>query len=95
MAGPQDITVTIFGNRYVLRSASEPDLVQGLAEQVDRRMREAAEACGPVSADRLAVLVALNLADDLSRAQKSGGGNGGARERIENLITLLASEVGK
>jgi cell division protein ZapA len=96
MAGQQDVTVTIYGHRYVLRSASDPSFVQELAAQIDGLMCEAAEGCGPVTADRLAVLVALNLADDLASMKKNGDLLPEPyRERIEHLIALIANEVGK
>lgn len=96
MVGQKDITVAIFGKEYTLRSATEPSVVRELAVQVDKRMREAAAGCGSVSADRLAVLVALNLADDLTRALSDNGMSQQAtNRRLGALITMLAEEVGK
>ncbi len=97
MAELRDVTVSIFGSAYTLRSEADPDYLQSLADQIDTRMREAARGCGPIAADRLAVLVALNLADDLARAGLHAGPQG-AREapqrRLERLIAMLAEEVG-
>jgi len=67
MSEPQDVTVSIYGNRYTLRSEADPDQLRELAADVDARMREAASAGGTMGADRIAVLVALNLVDELVR----------------------------
>ena len=105
MPASQDVTVRIYGQEYTLRSDADPEALQSLAAQVDERMREAAAGAGPISAERLAVLVALNLADDLAQqlAQQRLAGEvslsaaavlPAARERLERLITSLADEVG-
>jgi cell division protein ZapA len=101
MPASQDVTVRIYGQEYTLRSDADPEALQSLAAQVDERMREAAAGTGPISAERLAVLVALNLADDLAQQRLAGEVSlsaaavlPGARERLERLITSLADEVG-
>lgn len=98
MPASEDVTVSIFGSQYTLRSEAGSDVIQELAAEVDARMREAAGAAGHQGADRLAVLVALNLADDLARqrrvevsAQTAGARTSG---RLERLIEILADEVG-
>jgi cell division protein ZapA len=95
MSGPQDVTVTIHGQSYTLRSDADPAAVTALAAEVDARMREAAGAGVATGADRLAVLVALNLADDLARerrAREAEQKDVGARAR--QLLDVLAEEVG-
>ena len=101
MPASQDVTVRIYGQEYTLRSDADPEALQSLAAQVDERMREAAAGAGPISAERLAVLVALNLADDLAQQRLAGEVSlsaaavlPAARERLERLITSLADEVG-
>jgi len=98
MSAPEDVTVSIFGTRYTLRSDAGSQTLEELAAQVDARMREAAGHAGPASADRLAVLVALNLADDLARERRHASatvaGATGVADRLERLIAILADEVG-
>ena len=98
MSAAEDVTVSIFGTRYTLRSEAGSQTLEELAAQGDARMREAAGQAGPAGADRLAVLVALNLADDLARERRhataAAAGATGVADRLERLIEILADEVG-
>ena len=61
------LEVEILGQRLALRTDAEPQHVAGLAAYVQRKIDEVA-ARNPVAASRLAVLAALNIADDYYRA---------------------------
>ena len=66
----QSTTVRIYDREYALRSSEDPDRIQVLAKQVDRRMRELAESTGSVDTLKLAILTAISLSDDLLRARE-------------------------
>jgi cell division protein ZapA len=61
-------SVEIYDQTYHLR-AHDPEYVQQLAAMLDGKMRAVA-AGGTVDSLRVAVLAALNIADDLSRLQE-------------------------
>jgi cell division protein ZapA len=63
------IPVEIHGQRYPIRSSLEPDYVSRLAVYVDEKMRAAAEQTPASDSLRLAVLAALNIADELFRCR--------------------------
>jgi cell division protein ZapA len=68
------VRVEIFDQGYNLRG-SDPDYIIKLAEYVDGKMRAVAEATSTVDSMRLAVLAALNIADEyhvLKRQQDNG-----------------------
>jgi cell division protein ZapA len=68
------VRVEIFDQAYNLRG-SDPDYILKLAEYVDGKMRAVAEQTHTVDTVRLAVLAALNIADEyhlLQRNQDSG-----------------------
>src|SRR5271168_3094426 len=68
------VRVEIFDQGYNLRG-SDPDYIMKLAEYVDAKMRAVAEQTHTVDTVRLAVLAALNIADEyhlLKRNQDSG-----------------------
>jgi len=68
------VRVEIFDQAYNLRG-SDPDYILKLAEYVDAKMRAVAEQTHTVDTVRLAVLAALNIADEyhlLKRNQDSG-----------------------
>lgn len=57
------VRVEIFDQAYNLRG-SDPDYIFKLAEYVDGKMRAVAEQTSTVDSVRLAVLAALNIADE-------------------------------
>jgi cell division protein ZapA len=63
------VPVEIHGQRYPIRSALEPDYVARLASYVDEKMRAAGESTPTGDSLRLAVLAALNIADELFRCR--------------------------
>lgn len=68
------VRVEIFDQAYNLRG-SDPQYILKLAEYVDSKMRTVAEATNTIDTVRLAVLAALNIADEyhlLKRNQDSG-----------------------
>jgi cell division protein ZapA len=68
------VRVEIFDQAYNLRG-SDPEYILKLAEYVDSKMRAVAEATNTIDTVRLAVLAALNIADEyhlLQRKEESG-----------------------
>ena len=84
-------TVEIFGRRFELRAADSSKRVEELAKFVDERMRQAAELSPHVDTAKLAVLVALNIADELFKEQETEPGTRGEmiRERVGGLVAKL------
>jgi cell division protein ZapA len=97
MADEEVVSVEIHGQRYPIRSSLDPEYVARLARYVDEKMLAAAESTPTGDALRLAVLAALNVADELFRcrdANKARSGEIAARagelERILDRV-LMAS----
>jgi cell division protein ZapA len=89
------IHVDIHGQRYSVRSDLDPQYVGELAMYMDEKMRLAARELASADPLRVAVMAALNVADELFRARADSGGEEGrvaARTReIERLLdTALA-----
>ena len=63
------IPVDIQGQRYPIRSSLEPEYVARLARYVNDKMDAAGESTPTGDALRLAVLAALNIADELFRSR--------------------------
>lgn len=66
------VPVVIHGQRYPVRSTLNPTYVTELAAYVDEKMRLAAEANQTNDSLRIAVLAALNLADEVFRYREVG-----------------------
>ena len=62
--------VEIYGHRYTIRGDAEESYVQELARRVDGHMRTLAKKMKTVTPTQLAVLTALNLANELDQALK-------------------------
>ena len=83
--------VEIFGASYAIRGGQKPAELTKLAAEVDRRMRELAGHVNNVDPGRLAILTALNLADELSRNRREmDGERGEIDERVKSLADQLA-----
>jgi cell division protein ZapA len=88
------VRVEIFDQPYNLRG-SDPEYILKLAEYVDLKMRAVAEQTHTVDTQRLAVLAALNIADEyhlLKRSQE--GGNSDYLKRATHLSNALDEVLG-
>jgi cell division protein ZapA len=84
------VTVEIAGQRYPIRSGLEPAYVIELAAYVDQKMRVATDSAPASDMMGLAVLVALNLADEFFRArQQTSSAHGELNERALRLEQLV------
>lgn len=80
--------VTILGRTYHLRGNGDPTYLNELASLVDTRMRAVAEATGTADTLKVAILAALNLADDYLQSGRRS--HASAQEsRLEHLVTML------
>ena len=88
------VRVEIFDQAYNLRG-SDPEYILNLAEYVDAKMRAVAEATNTIDTVRLAVLAALNIADEyhlLKRRQDNGSSD--YRQRAQQLAQALDQVLG-
>jgi cell division protein ZapA len=83
------VTVEIYDQTYHL-SGQDTEHIRNLAELVDARMRAVAAQGRTVDSLRVAVLAALNLADELTRVTETDGVNSRLiQARTANLRGLL------
>jgi len=84
------IPVEIAGQRYPIRSTLDEQYVARLAIYVDEKMRAAADSAPTGDTLRLAVLAALNIADELFRCRDATrDGNGEIAQRAGELERLV------
>ena len=65
------VPVDILGQRYTIRSSLDEQYVAELATYVDEKMRAAADLTPGTDSQRLAVIVALNIADEYFRCREA------------------------
>ncbi len=64
------VTVEIFNEEYVVKGEENSEYIQMLAAYVDRRMKMIQQRNANLSNHRVAILTALNLADELNKLQE-------------------------
>lgn len=79
MSDIRKIVVEIFGEKHVIRGEWTQEHILGLAHEVDSKMRLIAQRSPRLSLHQVAILAALNLADELVKL----------KEEQDTLLQLL------
>lgn len=82
----ESTTVEIFGSTYSVRGEGDPDYLLELAKFVDSRMRDVAAQVSTVDPMKIAILAALNIADEFSRFRRE-------REDAEGIRIVRTEEI--
>jgi len=82
--------VTIAGQSYALKSDADEAYVQFLAGFVDEKIRDAQRRSKQIATQKLAVLAALQIADDLFRERRR---RSELRQRVRNQARKLLDEM--
>jgi len=94
MLESESVTVNIFGKEYTLKGDAESEYVQKVAAFVNERMNEVAAHSTVASTAKVAILAAVNIADELFREQKKCLESVATLEdRSVQIARLLADEV--
>lgn len=92
MSGDQNgaTEVEIYGAVYRVHGRDDSEYLQELAALVDSRMREIAERVRTVDSAKIAILAALNIADELHQCRER---HDGERVEIRERVSALAGEL--
>ena len=89
------VTVEIQGQRYPVRSDLDAAYVAELASYVDGKMRLASRESSAADSMRIAVIAALNIADEFFRARdEAAGGHAALADRAAELEKILDAVLG-
>ena len=89
------VPVVIQGQRYPIRSALDPHYIVELAAYVEEKMKTAADAGTATDSLRLAVLAALNIADEVFRCREAAASHSRAvAERARAIEQMLDAALG-
>ncbi len=83
---PQVVTVEIMGQRFLLRSSLDIEYINRLASYVDRKIQAATEHSTGGDTVRIAVLAAMNIADEYFRSRDT-------ETSLERAVKTRASEI--
>ena len=87
----EDFTeVHIYGAVYRVRGRDDEGYLQKVAALVDRKMREVASHTRTADSAKIAILAALNLADELLQQDQAELGE---RVDVQERITALSGEL--
>ena len=81
--------VEIFGQTYNVRGEGDPNYLTELARFVDARMREVAAEVATVDPMKIAILAALNIADEFSRFRRQRDSSTAWIEKTEEISERL------
>ena len=88
------IDVEIFGGVYHVRGEQDPEYLRKLAEVVDGKMREISHHVPVVDSGKIAILAALNLADELLQCNhQQEGERVEMMEKVEELTGVLSAAL--
>jgi cell division protein ZapA len=63
------VTVKIYDEEYVIKGSTDPATIEMLAAYVDKKMRLIGQKNQRLPLSKIAVLAALNIAEDMARLQ--------------------------
>lgn len=75
--------VDIYGEDYIVRGDSSAEHIINIAYYVDKKMKQISNRSHHLSVTKIAVLAALNIADELNKLQ----------EDYDNLVKLVDKET--
>ncbi len=73
------VNVRIYGEEYTMKGSASPEYMKRLAQYVDEKMGQVSKANSRLGVNKIAVLTAINMADELFRV----------RQELHKLETLL------
>ena len=82
MSDKTKTTIHIFGQDYVVKGNESEEYISMLADYVDKKMGQISENASALPPVKVAVLTALNIADELSKLQ----------EDYDSLVKLIDEE---
>jgi cell division protein ZapA len=87
-------TVEILGREYRIRGSADSEYVRQVASFVDEKLREVSRGAAGQPADRVAVLAAMNIADELFQLRRASSEQMTSIERrAEGLISLIDEKL--
>ena len=88
------VDVTLLGERFSVRSDKDEGHLHALAAQVSRRFEELRRHAKSATTQQLAILLALNLADELAQSEeRAAHTRDAARAVTEGLLQKLTAAL--
>lgn len=90
------VDVEIFGETYPIKAGDDAAYITEIASFVDGKMREVAGSGKVVTTSKIAILAALNIADELFKCRRRPGTKRDDTDRrIQKLVQDLERAIAK
>ncbi|MCX5776486.1 MAG: cell division protein ZapA [Candidatus Firestonebacteria bacterium] len=86
------VCVDIFGSEYVIKGDGNSDYTKEIANYVDSKMKEISINTSNVSSLKVAILTALNLADEIYKLKKEKVVSDITKDKIEALVQVMEGQ---
>jgi cell division protein ZapA len=85
------VRVSIFGHEYTVKAPADPEYIKEVAEYVSNRMKEVEKGLSSdQSTSRIAILTAMNIADELFAKKKSSSiSSVDIEERVQSIVDYI------
>jgi cell division protein ZapA len=87
------VRVNIYGEEYTVRSDGDIEYMKKIAQYVDSQMRAIADKMPNKSPSRVAILAALNIADELFKQKEGQHDFTEFEKRAGDIISLLDEKI--
>lgn len=88
------VRVNIYGEEYTVLAEGDAEYIREIAAFVDRKMRDIAEKTNNKAPSRVAILAALNIADELyMNRRKEEDDITSVQKRTSDIISLLDEKL--
>jgi cell division protein ZapA len=82
--------ISIMGHKFMIKSESDDDYVLQVAKYVDQKIAEVMQSTRSVASLNVAILAAMNIADEFFKFQRERGDRFSRAERkVKDLIELI------
>ncbi len=87
------VRVNIYGDEYPIKGAADPKYIQKLAEYVDSQMRDVSDRASPRDKTKVAILAAINIANELFGIKEERSDVGHKLEKINLKTEELTEQI--
>lgn len=86
------VSVNIFGSEYIIKGDGNAEHTKEVANYVDSKMQEISAVTSNVSSLKVAILTALNLADEVHKLRKERAVTEKLQSKVEALVEVLDAQ---
>ena len=86
--------ITLRGRNYSIACAPGQEArIVALSQQLDTRVKHIASAVGDIGEDRLLLITALSLLDELDSARRAGGSSPEAEQKAADAMSAVSDRI--